>query len=90
VPDIPAFRLGVASARVWPPDTRLDTVSADQFLLRTPDSGWPGDIHGGPLKRPVGRTSQFKVTALPMGLDLVWTAAANRRTPLAPSVRPCA
>jgi len=25
-----------ASARVPPPDTRLDTISADQFLLRTP------------------------------------------------------
>jgi hypothetical protein len=27
-----------ASATVRPPDTRLDTVSADQFLLRTPGS----------------------------------------------------
>jgi hypothetical protein len=24
--------------------------------LRTTDSGWPGDGHGGPLDRPVGRT----------------------------------
>ena len=31
--------------------------SADQVLLRTPGSGWPGDGHGGPLERPVGRTS---------------------------------
>jgi hypothetical protein len=35
----------------------LDTVSADQFLMRTPGSGWPGDGHGGPLDRPVGRRS---------------------------------
>ena len=46
-----------ASARVRPPDTRLDIVSADQFLLWTPGTGWPGDGHGGPLERPVGRTS---------------------------------
>ena len=45
------------SARVPSSDTRLDTVSADQFLLRTPGSGWPGDGHGPPLDRPVGRTS---------------------------------
>jgi hypothetical protein len=32
---------------------------------------------------------QFKVTASPMGLDPVRTAAAKRRTPPAPSVRPC-
>jgi hypothetical protein len=76
-----------ASARVRPPDTRLDTVSADQFLLRTTASGWPGDGHGGPLDRPVGRTPQFKVTASPMGLDPVRTATAKRRTPPAPSVR---
>jgi hypothetical protein len=46
-----------ASARVRPPDTRLDIVPADQFLLRTPGSAWPGDGHGVPLERPVGRTS---------------------------------
>jgi hypothetical protein len=46
-----------ASARVPSSDTRLDTVSDDQFLLRTPGSGWPGDGHGRPLDRPVGRTS---------------------------------
>jgi hypothetical protein len=63
--------------------------SADQFLLRTPGSGWPGGGHGGPLERPVGRTSQFNVTAQPMGTDPVRTAAAKRRTPPAPSVRPC-
>jgi hypothetical protein len=45
------------SARVRPPDTRLDTVSADQSPLRTPGSRWPGGGHGGPLDRPVGRTS---------------------------------
>jgi hypothetical protein len=28
-----------ASARVQPPDTHLDIVSADQFLLRTPGNG---------------------------------------------------
>jgi hypothetical protein len=37
-----------ASARMRPPDTRLGTVSADQSLLRTPRSGWPGDGHGRP------------------------------------------
>jgi hypothetical protein len=63
--------------------------SADQVLLRTPGSGWPGDGHGGPLERPVGRTRQFNVTVQPMGTDPVRTAAAKRRTPPAPSVRPC-
>jgi hypothetical protein len=63
--------------------------SADQVLLRTPGSGWPGDGHGGPLERPVGRTPQFNVTVQPMGTDPVRTAAAKRRTPPAPSVRPC-
>jgi hypothetical protein len=43
-----------ASARVPSPDTRLDTVSADQLRLRTPGSGWPSDGHGGPLDRPDG------------------------------------
>lgn len=46
-----------ASARVQSPDTRLDTVSADPFLLRTPSSGWPADGHDRPFDRPVGRTS---------------------------------
>jgi hypothetical protein len=45
-----------ASARMRPSDIRLDTVSADQLLLRTPGSDWTGDGHGGPLDRPVGRT----------------------------------
>jgi hypothetical protein len=79
-----------ASTRVRPPDTRLDTVAADQFSCGHPGSGWPGDGHGGPLHRPVGRTPQFKVTASSMGLDPVRTATAKRRTPPAPSVRPCA
>jgi hypothetical protein len=48
------------SARVRPPDTRLDTVSADQSPLRTPGIRWPGDGHGGPLDRPVGRTSPVR------------------------------
>jgi hypothetical protein len=48
------------SARVRPPDTRLDTVSADQSPLRTPGSRWPGGGHGGPLDRPVGRTSPVR------------------------------
>jgi hypothetical protein len=56
MPDMPAVRLAAPSARVRTPDTRLDTVSADQFLLRTPGSGWPAEGHGGPLDRPVGRT----------------------------------
>jgi hypothetical protein len=58
VPDMPAvrlaarFRQGAAAGHSpWTP------TSADRFLLRTPDSGWPGDGHGGPLDRPVGRTS---------------------------------
>ena len=79
-----------ASARVRPPDTRLDTVSVDQFLLRTPGSGWPADGHGGPLDRPAGRTPQFKVTASPMGRGPVRRATAKRRTSPALSVRPAA
>jgi hypothetical protein len=78
-----------ASARVRPPDTRLDTVSADESPLRRPGSRWPGDGHGGPLKRSVGRTPQFNVTAQPIGMDPVRTAATKRRTPPAPSIRPC-
>jgi hypothetical protein len=76
-----------ASARVRPPDTRLDTVSADQSLLRTPDSGWSGAGHGGPLDRPVGRT--------PGPWDRQADGSGPRpdgggqRTPPAPSVRPC-
>jgi hypothetical protein len=57
VPDSPQSGWPPASARVPSSDTRLDTVSDDQFLLRTPGSGWPGDGHGRPLDRPVGRTS---------------------------------
>jgi hypothetical protein len=78
-----------ASARVRPPDTRLDIVSADQFLLRTPGSGWPGDGHGGPLDRPVGRTSPVQGDRLADGYGPVRTAAVKRRTPPTPSVRPC-
>jgi hypothetical protein len=89
MPDMPAVRLAAPSARVRTPDTRVDIVSADQFLLRTPGSGWPAEGHGGSLDRPVGRTPQFKVTAQPMGLDPVRTAAVKRRTPSASSVRPC-
>jgi hypothetical protein len=48
------------SARVRPLDTRPDTVSADQSPLRTPGSRWPGDGHGGPVDRPVGRTSPVR------------------------------
>jgi hypothetical protein len=57
VPDMPAVRQAARFARLQSPDTRLDTVSADQFLLRTPGSGWPGDGHGG---LSTVRTSQFK------------------------------
>ena len=74
-----------ASARVRPPDTRPDTVSADQFLMRTPGSGWPGDGHGGPLDRPVGRTSPVQGDRLADGYGPVRTATAKRRTPPAPS-----
>jgi hypothetical protein len=79
-----------ASARVRPPDTRLDTVPADQFLLRTPPA-----VAGRQRTRqpspPSGRPdTPFKVTASPMGLDPVRTASGKRRTPPAPSVRPCA
>jgi hypothetical protein len=49
--------------------------SADQSPRRTPGSHWPGDGHGGPLDRPVGRTPQFEVTAQPM----VWTRSGQRR-----------
>ncbi len=79
-----------ASARVRPPDTRLDTVSAGRFLPRTPGSGWRAtDMADLSTVRSTGQP-QFKVTAYPMGLDPVGTAAAKRRTPPAPSVRPCA
>jgi hypothetical protein len=60
-----------ASARVQSPDTRLDTVSADQFLLRTPGIGWPGDGHGGPLDRPVGRTSSVQGDRSPSNVHAV-------------------
>jgi hypothetical protein len=86
---MPTVRLGARFRQGAAPDSRLDIVAADRFLLRTPGSGWPGDGHGGPLDRPVGRTPRFKVTAEPMGPDPVRTAAATRRTPPAPSVRPC-
>jgi hypothetical protein len=56
-----------ASGRVRPPDTRLRIVSADQSLLRTPGSGWPGDGHGGLLERPVGRTSLVQCDRLADG-----------------------
>jgi hypothetical protein len=64
-----------ASATVRPLDTRLDTVSADRFLLRTPDSGWPGDGHAGPLERPVGRTSPVPWDRPADGYGPVRTAA---------------
>ena len=65
-----------ASARVQSPDTRLDTVSADQFLLRTPGSGWPADGHDGPLDRPVGRTSPVQGNG---PSRWVWTWSGRRR-----------
>jgi hypothetical protein len=76
-----------ASARVRPPDTRLDIVSADQFLLWTPGTGWPGDGHGGPLERPVGRTSPVQGDRLPMGTDPVRTAA-DTSSAQRPTMRP--
>jgi hypothetical protein len=36
VPDTPAVQLARRFRRVRAPDTRLDTASADQYLLRTP------------------------------------------------------
>jgi hypothetical protein len=43
-----------ASARVRPPDTRLDTVPADQFLLRTPPAV-AGRRRTGQTSPPSGR-----------------------------------
>jgi hypothetical protein len=88
MPDMPAVRL----AALLPPGCGRRTPAwtpspADQFLLRTPGSGWPGDGHGD---LSTVRTPQFKVTAQLMGLDPVRTATAKRRTPPAPSVRPAA
>jgi hypothetical protein len=82
-------RIGSPSRRVRPPDTRLDIVAADQFLLRTPGSGCR--VTDMATSRASGRpdTPQFTVTAQPMGTDPVRTAAAKRRTPPAPSVQPC-
>jgi hypothetical protein len=58
VPDMPAVRLAArfrqgAAAGHSPGHPPLPIGSS----LRTPGSGWPGDGHGGPLDRPVGRTS---------------------------------
>jgi hypothetical protein len=92
MPDMPAVRLAARFHKGAAAGHPLDTVSADQFLLRTPGSGWPGAGHGGPLDRPDTpvQGDRFKVTAQPMGLDPVRTATAKRRTPPAPSVRPAA
>jgi hypothetical protein len=77
------------SARVRPPEARPDIVSADQFLLRTPGSGCRvTDMADLSSVRSAGHL-QFNPTAQPMGLDPVRTAATKRRTPPAPSVRPC-
>jgi hypothetical protein len=77
------------SARVRPPDTRLDTVSTEQSPLRTPGSRWPGDGHGGPLHRPVGRTPPVRGDRPADGSGPGPDSGGKRRTPPAPSVRPC-
>jgi hypothetical protein len=51
-------------------------------------AGRPRDMADRSTVRSAGHP-QFKVTAQPMGLDPVRTAAVKRRTPSAPSVRPC-
>jgi hypothetical protein len=78
-----------ASARVRLPDTRLDTASADQSLQRTPGSDWPGNGHGGPLERPVGRTSPVQGDRLADGYGPRPDGGGKWRTPPAPRVRPC-
>jgi hypothetical protein len=79
-----------ACARVRPPDTRLDIVPADRSV---PPADTRQRLAGRrtwrTLVRPVGRTPPVQRDRLPMGTDLVRTAAAKRRTPPAPSVRLC-
>jgi hypothetical protein len=68
----------------------LDTVSADQFLPRTPGIGLTGR-RTWRTSRPSGRrTSPVQGDRLAYGYAPVRTATAKRRTPPAPSTRPCA
>jgi hypothetical protein len=74
-----------ACARVRPPDTRLDIVSADQFLCGHPAAaGRVTDMADLSSVRSAGHP-ESNVTAQPMGLDPVGTAAAKRRTPQRPA-----
>jgi hypothetical protein len=90
MPDMPAVRLGVrfrqGAAAGHSPGHRLrrSVPPADtRQRLR-------GDGHGGPLQRPVGRTSPVQCDRLADGYGPgPGRRAAKRRTPPAPSVRPC-
>jgi hypothetical protein len=77
VAGIPTGRLAAAlrpgAATAHPPGT----VPADQFLVRTPGSGWPTDGHGGTADRPAGRTSQSNAAARPMGTDATGLRASR-------------
>jgi hypothetical protein len=87
---MPAVRLAARFHQVRPPDTRLDTVSADQSSCGHPAlAGRATDMADLSTVRSAGHP-QFKVTAQPMGTDPVRTATAKRQTPPPPCVRPCA
>lgn len=88
--DTPTVRLVTHFLRVRPPDTHPDTVSADQSSCgHPPVAGRTTDRADLATVRSAGHPP-FAVTAQPMALDPVRTATAKRRTPPAPSVRPCA
>jgi hypothetical protein len=78
------FRQG-ADAR-HPPGHRLRPISSS--CGHPAVAGRPRDMADRSTVRSAGHP-QFKVTAQPMGLDPVRTAAVKRRTPSASSVRPC-
>jgi hypothetical protein len=91
LPDMPAVRLAArfrqGAAAGHPPGHHLrrSVPPADTRAV----AGRAMDLADLFTVRSAGHP-QFEVTAQPMGLDPVRTATANRRTPPAPSVRPCA
>jgi hypothetical protein len=58
--------------------------------LRTPGSGWPGDGHGRPLERPVGRTPAVQCDRPADGSGPGPDGGGQAVDTSAPSVRPCA
>jgi len=88
VPDMPAvrlaagFRQGAAAGHPpgHPPPPTSSACGHPAVAGRPPDMADLSTV----------RTSQFKVTAQPIGTEPVRTATAKRRTPPPPSVRPCA